>query len=803
MINNLFYSNRNKDAIKYILKEKENIVISGNTELMMNDTMEYVYSQVSPNPPKGVASEEYLFLMNKKVYELMIPFLKNSGIQSNNLKNNIQSNDQNNIKNNNQNIKQNIIKNKKSVNFIENNNNNNNFIQNNLFDPLIIKKFENPSIMEYPQPSLNKQNGENIDTKIKNLENERSVLTPKIRPVDFTLKTDDSNKPNTTQLFNDLLSNMNNFENEQKNINKKIENIEANELLFYNQNNTSFTPIDLLKNKNETLSFFETSNDSKSTILKDLSNNVAYNRNDIETFINNNDRENSFNTGMEFNNLSQNNDLEFGDVNSNFKNVMLDEPKFKLIEKNFNVIFDSSDRDLYEYPNQNDFQVKFSPAGNNYRYENYYDKYGTLILMEKIVVYGDGSNVSVNETFDNINSVACNSANVPLNIIYIGSNENNIGTPINVFKEPYLYLVIPELRGPYRGGNLFAYNSFAKMIMDYSSNINTSGIDVKSNYTTLSTSAENEFFLYEPVSGGKIDKMTLKLLNKNGVPFNFGIDKLFVEGFKKGNLSYNSYCGEKYETTIITIQNINDEYIKYCSIYYKAGPCNFLNSHPVQSGDLLYFYNTIPQNDQVVFLEDYIYISNTKINKNNNNITFYFSYKKIIDNEEKTVSVNLGDLINDKINIEKNYFAVNGYYLVLFNNKTNKYYYFKILFLDENSVICYNLENLYNFKDYTYIKIGIAKNNLRGSNNEDSLSFFNKSGYRVIKVGTTENNKWEIETDFPYNNLPANLKENSVYYPGDIFFIQEKMQISYTFTITIKTKNYLTLNSLLNESGNN
>ena len=778
MIHNLFYSNSNKDAIKYILKENANITISNNTELMMNETMEYVLSQISPTPPKGVNKEEYLFLMNKKVYEIIISFFKNTGVKNNDIKNNV--------------VKKNII----------NTDDEKSIIQNNLFDPLLIKNFESSSIMEYPQPSLNKTSLENIDTKIKTLENERSVLTPKIRPVDFTIKNDNSNKPNTTQLFNDLLSNMNNFENEQKTINKKIENIEANELLFYNQNNTSFTPIDLLKNKNETLSFFETTNNSKSTILKDLSNNVAYNRNDIETFINNN-TENSFNTGMEFNNLSQNNDLEFGDVNSKFKNVMLDEPKFKLIEKNFNIIFDSADRDLYEYPNQNDFQVKFSPAGNNYKYENYYDNYGTLILMEKTIVYGDGSNVSVNETFDNIYSVSCSSANVPLNIIYVGSKENEIGVPLNVFKEPYLYLVIPELRGPYRGGNLFAYNSFAKMLMDYSSNINTPNIDVKSNFTTITTSASNEFFLYEPVSGGKIDKMTLKLLNKNGIPFNFGIDKLFVEGFKKGDFRYNSYCGKKYETTIITIQNINDEYIKYCNIYYKAGPCNYLNSHPVQSGDLLYFYNTIPENDQVVFLEDYVYISKAKFNKTNNNITFYLNYKKIIDNNEKNISVNIGDFIDNKINIEKNYFSVNGYYLVLFNKKTNKYYYLKILFLNENAIICYDLESLPNFKDYSNIKIGIARNNLRGSTNDDSLSFFNKSGYRVINVGNIDDTKWEIETDFPYDNLPHSLKENGIYYPGDIFFIQEKMQISYTFTITIKTKNYLTLNSLLNESGNN
>ena len=54
--------------------------------------------------------------------------------------------------------------------------------------------------------------------------------------------------------------------------------------------------------------------------------------------------------------------------------------------------------------------------------------------------------------------------------------------------------------------------------------------------------------------------------------------------------------------------------------------CNtFINNHSIKKGDILYFYDTTPNNDQVVFLESYIYISKMKYSKKNNEIIIYLN----------------------------------------------------------------------------------------------------------------------------------------------------------------------------------
>lgn len=698
MINNLFYSQKNIDVIKSIINEKVNTKNNNNFDLIINETMNYVSSQVSSTPPKGVKEEEYLFLMNKKVYDTVLPLMKKAQMKKVEFE------------------KKSVEIESKKVNVY--NENKRNDIENNIFDPLLLRNFENPAIIEYPKPSINKITNESIDSKIKYLENERSTLTPKIRPIDFTIKSNDDNKPNTLELFNNLLI--------------TNQNIDIN-------NDNSSTPIDLLLNNKPT-------------------------------------------------------NLEFSEVSVKSNNIILNEPEFNLIEKVFYVIFDSSDRDLYEYPDPTHFQVKFSPTGNNYRYESYYDNYGTLILLEKTIVYGDGSKLSVNEIFDNVYKIKCCSCIVPTTPINVNVN-NSSSFQINIFREPYLFLVIPELRGPYRGGNLLTYNSFAKLMIDYSSNTSSTNNNniIHNRFTVIKTSTTDESFIYEPVSAGKIDKMTLNLLNKNGRIFNVGIDKLYIKGFSQGINTQISYCGGSYLATLIKIQNINDEYIKYCSLYENnASPCNLLNTNPINQSDIIYFYDTTPNNDQVVFFESYINISKMKYSKKNNEIIIYLNYKKIIDGEEKVIDVNIQNIINQN---------VQDYYFVIVIG--NKYYYLKISSVTNNSVIVNYLETLPQLKNYSQIKIGIAKNNRRGSNNEEVGSLFNINGYTVINTFTDIDNYWNIEINFPYESLPEYLKNPNIYQEGEIFIIQQKLQITYTFEITTKVKDYGKLNSKLNESGSN
>ena len=173
MINNLFYSQKNIDVIKSIINEKVNTKNNNNFDLIINETMNYVSSQVSSTPPKGVKEEEYLFLMNKKVYDTVLPLMKKAQMKKVEFE------------------KKSVEIESKKVNVY--NENKRNDIENNIFDPLLLRNFENPAIIEYPKPSINKITNESIDSKIKYLENERSTLTPKIRPIDFTIKSNDDN----------------------------------------------------------------------------------------------------------------------------------------------------------------------------------------------------------------------------------------------------------------------------------------------------------------------------------------------------------------------------------------------------------------------------------------------------------------------------------------------------------------------------------------------------------------------------------------------------------------------------------
>ena len=68
MISKTFYSSGNKNAIKHIINEdiykNTNTNINASHDLVILETMKFVESQVSPEPPRGMKSDEYLYLMN-------------------------------------------------------------------------------------------------------------------------------------------------------------------------------------------------------------------------------------------------------------------------------------------------------------------------------------------------------------------------------------------------------------------------------------------------------------------------------------------------------------------------------------------------------------------------------------------------------------------------------------------------------------------------------------------------------------------------------------------------------------------
>ena len=90
MINNSFYSQNNINILKSIIKDELNININKNHEIIINETMKYVENNAGSNPPSNMSNKDYLFLMNKKVYDIVLPVIKNSVTKVNNTTNTIE-----------------------------------------------------------------------------------------------------------------------------------------------------------------------------------------------------------------------------------------------------------------------------------------------------------------------------------------------------------------------------------------------------------------------------------------------------------------------------------------------------------------------------------------------------------------------------------------------------------------------------------------------------------------------------------------------------------------------------------------
>lgn len=759
MIYNQFYSNKNVGILKKIISDdlNNNLNIKNiNINNQLKKCMDYVKSNVSSVPPKNISDLEYLNLMNKKAYNLVLSYYKNN----------------NNYK---------IV----DIN-IENDNgkivNESNKIENNLFDNEILKNYKNNNnIIEYPVPSSH--DNSNIDKHTEKLKQERELIYPQSKEINFSLDEKDD-KNNTVDLYNDLLtsynqqvSNLNKYEDKQNIINNDINE----KLLIIEDNNTNvnkLTPITSLSDSN-------------------IQNNKVHFEDSIENFkdfLNQNNNEIQKENVISENKI-ENNSINFAEANQK-KNIIVTEPKYETILKTDYIVIDSRYRNFDLYPNQCNFVVKFSPSDNNFIFNSYKEN-DTPIIREKKIVIGNNTENDIGETFDNVHSVFLDNVIVPTHSFEYTNNENGDGNinsselSLTIYKDSYLLLEIPELRSPYKGGNVNFKKTFAILRINHGSSLTS--IAFSNNFINLIV--PNEIMLYEPSSLGKLDKFSIKLNNKNGRVYNFGIDKLYVHNIQKGELKYLGICGKKQYSTKFEIVRKHDDYAKICKNYYNIENCNVINNNPLVTRDLIYFYHVVPNEDQMIFFEDYVRIDDLK--RKESGIEISLSYKL----NNKYEDINHLNLFKSFQIANENY--NNYYFLLIF--KGNKYF-LKIKDVNKDYIICEKYKNLPNFQK-TKTKIGLSKGNKSGSNNDDLSSMFYSSGYNVISVNTTQDEgnklgKYIIEIDYPYDNLPNYMKENN-FTDNDLFLIQDKKQISYGFTIKYNVKDYSNLNSNLNESGNN
>lgn len=538
-----FHSGQNVDVIKESIQDviHKELNIKGNFIDKYNDglkeTMKYVESKVSKEIPPGLSEDEYIYMMNKKVQNIVLPL-----------------------------IKENLMKNPK-------------VIEEEKKTKKIVKKKDKKEVVGVKEKEVEKKNG-------------GGGLPSYL----FDLQLDETD-------YNE------NFQNEDK----KEEQKDLGTIYV-----EDIAPGDMLDNQNTEIYQMMEPVDPKK-LYENIFEQAEIPMRDRNIMMNSQDTKN-------------NTDLNFSPYMNDRLTTVILPPKVDLIEKNVKVIVNSFYRNKELYPDQNYFEIKFSPASSSYVLDSYVDSEGVLIYQGKEIVLGDPQGTTVSITFDNIKQVKISDILCPVianyrggrgPVLYNGAREitnqtgfsqydaiftKSVGVPQGIFKEPLLYLIIPQLQGNIYGTGDFVRKAYSRLVPEYGSNPGFVSV-YTSLYSTLRPADETEFYVYDPVSGGKIDKITPSIYNYHGLFYDFGIDKLFIELFFPGTMRYNGYCGPKYRFTKILIQKENDGYIPYCSntSVYKQG-CNVLNSHPIAPGDLIYFFDTRPIEQDVIYMADYVKI---------------------------------------------------------------------------------------------------------------------------------------------------------------------------------------------------
>ena len=417
------------------------------------------------------------------------------------------------------------------------------------------------------------------------------------------------------------------------------------------------------------------------------------------------------------------------------------------------------------------------------------------------------------------------------------------GIAVSVINEPYLLLEIDEIEGPYEGTNDINSKAFAKLVLssDWRREYFFSQI---SSFVYMST-AGNETYQYNPTNLGSLDKMTLCLKKHDNELYTFGNDKLYIKSISKGSINKKT-CKNNVK---IIVQNNHKDYID-CTI----------DSVDIAPGELLYFYDTRPTEAHMIKFHKDVHLSCMDVltkrqlkkyslgicsNKNdisksdlnspscNLNKISNDSFKRA-DNNNKYVKIQakickIENLTDEQSELNDNDVECNDSpdYYVDFNNFLQVGNYLALVYKNMNTgeifsellkVYCISGYDVITIKpkdydetiEYEILRFGFSENYNRGITTKDKNSLFNYSGLRTCCVKKQCSDKDEInycpieydendfsfEIDFPYENLPDYIK-NGQYFENEIFFIQQKLQVSYTFRVTEKIKDTTNFNSIL------
>ena len=186
------------------------------------------------------------------------------------------------------------------------------------------------------------------------------------------------------------------------------------------------------------------------------------------------------------------------------------------------------------------------------------------------------------------------------------------------------------------------------------------------------------------------------------------------------------------------------------------------DEHNLMTGDLIYFYNMMPNINDVIYFNKSIELEKTGYlpkTKDNSKRHVYLTLKI------KDSIIDFTKILND--------FNSDMYLFISYNyKKSRKNELCKIIDINEESII---IEKPKNYTASINInRLGYAKNNVKGIQTNERNSLFNKDGYRILSTDRG------ITINFPSKYAPKHC---------NIFLIQEKMQTSFTFRISTMTSN--------------
>lgn len=812
----LFFSRDNYNLLNKIIgikiKELHNTDLDPSYNKLIVESMKSVYSTINPVPPSNLTPKKYLDMINIKCLQVAIPNITNSinskpvqrpqyeihQEQQQKLNESFMASQQNNKKDFNDTGDYLLPK------------NSNDFVDDN-----IDKKFEEIE---------NNRRTENINRE-QNISREQNIERQVIR----VQKEKPASIDETTSLFNQKMQERGIVpqpsSNSNSNTNNELETfVSGNSSLAPVQFETNLSPDELLYERNNRLQQLKRNEEPLRPQIKE----DAYNPNSVSNIISPvmfPEKPRYVKRVRYFTVDSRDRDLEIY-PNPSYFQVKFAPATDDIITKSFNV-----KSDMYDilYTIREDVSGERG-ASITRDYSNIYYLQCTqaLVPLEAIYVCGICPNRYYNNTID---SVCEHNPSINDRIIPIEQHtnkaiwNNKIGIQTTVLDVPYLLLDIEELESysPYSGTNTANRNAFAKLVYD-------TNFGVLSPFIKMITSSTDEYYVYAPTALGRLDKMTLQLNNPEGNPFFFGRDKLFVEKFERSP-NYLKNCPSGLDQSgnefgVFATRVYIDTSQSFCSCETRCN-CNApLKSSCLKPGDLIYFYNTRPCKPVYVMFQ------------NKDDHISYNNFRLIV-NEETTDTYNIS--INIIVNgmtqheepIDFSKFAdVDNYLALLINNKDE---FFNILEIDSTNITINKNGNVDLMTDFPISKVGYAKQNNKGFQTNVESDLISVNGVRVCAVGDAtlcgendpacipgnptctmyqpdnpgptatnfisvgvedQTNILYFDIDYPFDNLSPNILGES-YKDGQIFFIKQKLQISYTFKVVSLEKDYNPIESYL------